>query len=187
MRIIAGKYGGRSLKTIDSDRTRPTLDKVKEAVFSMIMPLVDQQYPALDLYAGSGALGIEAVSRGQISAYLVDKSKAAYKVIEENVVNLKAQDEFKLINMSAETAILQIKQSLSLLFLDPPYQMAEQVIEKNLAKIVELDLLIDGAIIVIETNIETDIQLPPIFEMLKDKNYGIAKIKVFRLNKESHD
>lgn len=187
MRIIAGKYGGRNIKSIDSIKTRPTLDKVKEAVFSMVMPLVDLDYPALDLYAGSGALGIEAVSRGQVSAYLVDKSKAATRIIEENIASLRGQADFKVLNLTADTAITQISQPLSLIFFDPPYDLAEQVINKNVLKIVKLDLLIDGAIVVIETNLQTDILLPNFFELLKDKNYGIARIKVFRFNKEHND
>lgn len=187
MRIIAGEYGGRHIKSIDSIKTRPTLDKVKEAVFSIIMPLVDQNYPALDLYAGSGALGIEAVSRGQVSAYLVDKSKAATKVIEANIVSLNGQANFQVLNLSADAAIDKIGQALSLVFLDPPYDLSEQVINKNVLKIVKLDLLIDGAIVVIETNLQTDILLPSSFELLKDKNYGIARIKVFRFNKEHND
>ena len=184
MRVISGKYGGRNLKTINSDKTRPTLDKVKEAVFSMIMPIVDVDYPALDLYAGSGALGIEAVSRGQASAYLVDKARAAYKIIEENISSLNAQEDFELFNMSADLALSQIKEQLSLIFFDPPYDIADQVINKNISNIVELDLLIDGAIVVIETKTETDILLPSSFELIKDKNYGIARIKIFRFNKE---
>lgn len=86
MRVVAGKYGGRPLKTLEGKTTRPTTDKVKGAIFNMIGPYFDGGR-VLDLYAGSGSLAIEAISRGMASAVLVEKDRRAQTIISQNIIN----------------------------------------------------------------------------------------------------
>ena len=91
MRVISGEYGGRRLKALDGDNTRPTTDKVKESIFNMIGPYFDGGM-ALDLYSGSGGLAIEAVSRGMDKSVCIEKNFAALKVIKENIHNVESNN-----------------------------------------------------------------------------------------------
>lgn len=107
MRIIAGEFGGRPLKAVPGMATRPTTDKVKEAMFSMIGPYFDGGN-SLDLFAGSGGLSIEAVSRGIDHAYLVDKQFAAIKTINENIAVTKQPNRFTVTKRDARAALQEL-------------------------------------------------------------------------------
>lgn len=180
MRIITGKYGGRPLKSIPTNHTRPTTDMVKEAMFHMAGPYFNGG-TALDLYSGSGALGIEAVSRGIDKAYLVDKNRAAAKVIEENIEMTKEPDKFEVIEKDSTMALdLLASQELKfkVVILDPPYK-EERIIE-DIYKIIDLDLFADTAMIICET--DSDVDLPEQidrFNMLKQKNHGQTNIYIY--------
>ena len=104
MRIIAGEFASRKLLTREGMETRPTLDKVKEAVFSSLGTYFDGG-TVLDLYAGSGAIGLEALSRGMRKAIFVDSSRDAIRVIKENVNALKVNDRCRILNMKAQAAL----------------------------------------------------------------------------------
>ena len=122
MRIISGKYAKRNLFTLKSNRTRPTSDKVKESLFNSLGQFFDGGN-VLDLYAGSGALGIEAVSRGYDHASLVDINHAACSIIKKNVALTKEENRFEIYNMRSSAALklfAEIGQSFDLVFLDPP-------------------------------------------------------------------
>lgn len=181
MRIISGKYGGRPLKAVEGQNTRPTTDKVKEAMFQMIGPYFDGGI-ALDLYAGSGALGIEAVSRGLDHAFLIDQSPEAIKVINENVKMTKDLDNFTIIQSSAEKALnsLDIKNTeIGLLILDPPYK--NEAIEEDVKTLNKMGLFTKRAIILCETS--DQIVLPEMidqFSLWKEKNYGKTKVTIYR-------
>jgi 16S rRNA (guanine966-N2)-methyltransferase len=155
MRVISGQFRGRCLKSLAGDTTRPTTDKVKESLFNIIGPYFDGGV-CLDLFAGSGALGIEAVSRGMTQAVLVECNFKAMQVIKSNVELTNAKDCFKLIKKDA-TAVLfdlaNLNLHFDLVFLDPPY--AKQKIEIQLEKLQNLNLLTKNAIIVAETAAET--------------------------------
>src|SRR5690606_38226907 len=123
MRVITGEYGGRRLKAVPGENTRPTTDKIKESLFNMIGPYFDGGN-CLDLFAGSGGLAIEAVSRGMDKAVLIDKAPAAIKVIQENIAVTKEEEKFKVIRGDAARVINNLKseqQVFDLVFLDPPY------------------------------------------------------------------
>lgn len=134
MRVVAGEYRGRKLSAVPGMATRPTTDKVKEAVFNIIGPYFDGG-TSLDLYAGSGGLSIEGVSRGIERAVLVDRQLAAIKTIKKNIVTTKHEDQFVVLKQDATRALhmLQSKgEHFDLIYLDPPY--AKQQIVTDLTK-----------------------------------------------------
>ena len=148
MRIISGRARGTKLFTLEGLDTRPTLDRVKEPLFSII-GLKVQDADILDLFSGSGALGLEALSRGAKSATLCDNSKKAIKVIENNLQKTKLEAE--IINEDFTKCIekLQGKQ-FDIIFLDPPYET--NYIEKAINKILECNLLKKDGLIIAETH-----------------------------------
>lgn len=126
MKIVSGIYGGRPLKTLEGKTTRPTSDKVRGAIFNMIGPYFEGGR-VLDLYAGSGGLSIEAVSRGMSSAVLVERDRKAQTIVAENIQITKEIGKFQLLKMDAERALEQVSGEFDLVFLDPPYTK-EQIV-----------------------------------------------------------
>lgn len=118
MRIVSGEFGGRPLKTLQGKTTRPTSDKVRGAMFNMIGPYFDGGR-VLDLFAGSGALSIEAISRGMSEAVLVERDRGAQAIIQENIKMTKAEQQFKLLKMDAKKALSQLHQPFDLIFFRP--------------------------------------------------------------------
>ncbi len=177
MRVVAGNYGGRPLKTLAGKTTRPTTDKVKGAIFNMIGPYFDGGR-VLDLFSGSGSLAIEAVSRGMDSAVMVEKDRSAQMVILENIKMTKESEKFQLLKMPAERALTNITGQFDLVLLDPPY--AKETIVANLEKMQEKNLLAEEAIIVCET--DKEVELPEAIGQLsisKEKMYGISKVTIY--------
>ena len=145
MRIISGKYAKRNLFTLKSQKTRPTSDKVKESLFNSLGQFFAGG-EVLDLYAGSGALGIEAVSRGCEHAVLNDVSRPACQIIRKNVDLTKEPDRFEVFTMPAKVALKVFadqERKFDLVFLDPPY--AKQQMVKDMTALASLDLLKPGA------------------------------------------
>jgi 16S rRNA (guanine966-N2)-methyltransferase len=150
MRVIAGEHKGRSLTAVPGKGTRPTTDKVKESIFNMIGPYFDGGI-ALDLYAGTGALGIEALSRGMDKAVFVEIDSRAFAVVRENITTLRLEDRAELYRNDAARALKALaKRALrfDVVFLDPPY--AKQNITEEIAFLQEARLLSDHAWIVAE-------------------------------------
>lgn len=150
MRVIAGQFKGRPLKSLSGKMTRPTVDKVKEAVFQIIGPYFDGGL-ALDLFAGSGALGIEALSRGMDRCIFVDKSPKAKHIIMENINALQLDDRAEVYCTEAFRALKgAAKRNLSfdLILLDPPYGKAD--FEKLLNQILSLHIVKKDGIIFCE-------------------------------------
>ena len=157
MRIISGKYAKRNLFTLKSNRTRPTSDKVKESLFNSLGQFF-QGGNVLDLYAGSGALGIEAVSRGCDHASLVDINHAACTIIKKNVALTKEEQRFNVYNMRSSAALKLFSENdekFDLVFLDPPY--AKEKIAKDMLQMVKSNLLNNHAIVVAETDDHTEL------------------------------
>lgn len=180
MRVVSGEFGGRPLKAVPGDATRPTTDKVKEAIFSMIGPYFDGGR-SLDLYAGSGGLSIEGVSRGIDEAVLVDRQFAAIKTIKENIAITKAEQKFVVIKSTADAAIQRLTGStpFDIIYLDPPY--AKQTILADLEKLVQAHLIAPNALVVAET--DQIANLPdtlPGFEFIKQKDYGITVVTLYQ-------
>lgn len=181
MRIISGTYGGRPLESLPGDFTRPTGDKLKETLFNMIGPYFTGG-KVLDLYAGSGALGIEAVSRGMDEAVLVDKSRSAIDIISTNIEMTKEEAKFEVLNTVSDAALSQLAnrhEKFTLIFLDPPYE--DQEIEQDIRKIIQQDLLNDVALIVCET--ADGVSLPEEIEdvqLWQTRDYKNTKITIYQ-------
>lgn len=182
MRVITGEYGGRRLKAVPGESTRPTTDKIKESLFNMIGPYFDGGN-CLDLFAGSGGLAIEAVSRGMDKAVLIDKAPAAIKVIQENIAVTKEEEKFKVIRGDAARVIKNLKseqQVFDLVFLDPPY--AKQQIVSQIEALLDNKMLSPEALIVCEVDKKVD--LPETIkqaQVYKSAEYGITKIMIYEL------
>ena len=177
MRVVAGKYGGRPLKTLAGKTTRPTTDKVKGAIFNMIGPYFDGGR-VLDLYAGSGSLAIGAISRGMTSAILVEKDRRAQAMINQNLKMTREEERVELLKMEANQSLERITGHFDLVLLDPPY--AKEQIVTDIEKMAERELLSNDALIVCETDKSVD--LPKEIARLgiwKQKIYGISKVTVY--------
>lgn len=118
MRIIGGEFRSRRIKSIPGDATRPTPDRLRESLFSILVPRIDGA-TFLDAYAGTGSVGIEAVSRGAAHAILIEKHKAAIQCIEENVASLGLQDRVRIVKGSVQ--LMLPRHPADIIFLDPPY------------------------------------------------------------------
>ena len=152
MRVISGKARGKKLVSLEGMNTRPTLDRVKEALFNIIQFDIPGKR-VLDLFAGSGALGIEAISRGAETATFCDNSIDAIQVIKTNIENTKCTDKSVVLQkdyLLALNYLAKSKQKFDLIFLDPPYRT--DFSDKAIEKILELDLLSKEGIIILETD-----------------------------------
>ena len=177
MKIVSGTYGGRPLKTLEGKTTRPTSDKVRGAMFNMIGPYFEGGR-VLDLYAGSGGLSIEAVSRGMEQAVLVEKDRRAQGIIASNIQMTKESHKFQLLKMEAHQALNQLQGTFDLIFLDPPY--AKEQIVADIEALAERGLLGEEVMVVCETDKAVD--LPEEVACLgiwKEKIYGISKVTVY--------
>ncbi|HET2231553.1 TPA: 16S rRNA (guanine(966)-N(2))-methyltransferase RsmD [Streptococcus pneumoniae] len=177
MKIVSGIYGRRPLKTLEGKTTRPTSDKVRGAIFNMIGPYFEGGR-VLDLYAGSGGLSIEAVSRGMSSAVLVERDRKVQTIVAENIQMTKEVGKFQLLKMDAERALEQVSGEFDLVFLDPPYTK-EQIVA-DIEKMAERELFSEDVMVVCET--DKAVELPEEIACLgiwKEKIYGISKVTVY--------
>lgn len=173
MRIISGTARGTKLFTLEGLDTRPTLDRVKEPLFNIINFDLEDAV-VLDLFAGSGALGLEAISRGAKKVFLCEKNRNAANIVEKNIEKTKFQDQAILIRNDFGKAISfieQLNEKIDVVFIDPPYKT--DLIKKSLEKILDSDILNDDFIIIAETD-EPE-------RILKDIN--ILNINVFDTRK----
>lgn len=178
MRVITGKARGVQLKTPDGMLTRPTADRVKEACFSIINFDIPGA-KVLDLFGGTGQLGIEALSRGAKSAVFVDAREEACKLIRENLKRTKLEQEAKVIRSDYLDYLKRCREQYNIIFLDPPY--AEVFLENALKRITEIDILQTDGIIVTERPLEKE--LPWEFEGFtrsRDYKYGKTLITIYR-------
>lgn len=179
MKIISGIYKGRKLEGFDIDGTRPTMDRVKESLFGMIQDYVKES-TVLDLFSGSGNLGIEALSQGAKQSFLVDYNKKAYYTIKRNVQNIGIENVsvFNLDYKKALNHFFTENIKFDLIFLDPPYKT--DYIEKSLELISEYDSLRQNGLIVCESDNLDKIIFTDEFEAIKEKKYGDKYIVLLR-------
>ncbi|KMY49335.1 16S rRNA (guanine(966)-N(2))-methyltransferase RsmD [Peribacillus loiseleuriae] len=181
MRVVSGTCKGRPLKAVSGTGTRPTTDKVKESIFNMIGPYFDGGQ-VLDLFAGSGGLAIEALSRGMEKAILVDRDYQSFQTVKTNLEACGFTDCSEVYKNDAERALKAIiKRSLSfsLILLDPPYK--QQKLVKLLEMIHDAKILEESGVIVCEHG--NDVVLPENVNDLvkwKHENYGIISVSIFR-------
>ena len=178
MRVITGKARGVVLKTPDGMKTRPTADRVKEALFSIIQFDVPNA-SVLDLFGGTGQLGIEALSRGAKSAVFVDEQDKACKLITENLQKTKLEKDARVLRSDYEVFLKNCREKFDIIFLDPPY--AEKFLENSLKLITEIDILQFGGIIVAERPAGKELLFDfPEYSRSKDYKYSSTVLTVFR-------
>ena len=178
MRVITGSARGVRLKTPEGLKTRPTSDRVKEAVFSVIQFEIEGSR-FLDLFAGTGQMGIEALSRGAASAVFVDGWKDACQLVRENLRLTRLSDKAKVVNSDYLSYLQSCREKFDIVFLDPPY--AEIFLENALNKISEIDILSDRGIIICERPSEKQLDLEISgLQRCKDYRYGKTWVTVFR-------
>ena len=176
MRVIAGKARRLPLKTLPGSDTRPTTDRIKETLFNILQ----QEIPDcsfLDLFSGSGAIGIEALSRGAASAVFVEKNPKACSCIRENLTFTKLAENGKLLAMDALQALRSLEghQAFDCIFMDPPYGME---LEKRVLEYLSgSPMVTEDTQIIIEASKETD------FGWLEEAGYHMTKEKIYKTNK----
>lgn len=191
MRIITGTARGTKLYTLDGENTRPTAERVKEAVFSMIQFDVEGR-TVLDLFAGSGQLGLEAVSRGAVHADLVDKSRDAVEVIRKNAIKTRLALNCGIFCADYSEFLRRHKDrgQYDLVFLDPPYN--GKAIPDALRCLIKFDLLKPGFTIVCESRNESDVfdgdpMLLAQFAIQKQVRYGVACVTVLSAREKDEE
>lgn len=176
MRIIAGSKRRLPLKTIEGKDTRPTTDRIKETLFNMLQNEVPGSY-FLDLFAGSGQIGLEAVSRGAKYAVFVENAKKAAACITENIRFTKSEKECQLLLMDVIPALrsMEGKYQFDIIFMDPPY---EKLLEKEVLEYLKTSsLLKEDTLIIVEASLQTD------FSYLEDTDFTLIKEKRYKTNK----
>lgn len=175
MRIIAGTARSLPLKTLEGLDTRPTTDRVKETLFNMMQHEIPGSY-FLDLFAGSGQIGLEAVSRGAKFAVFVENNKKAAACIDDNIRFTKFTEETKLINSDVMTALrsMEGKYQFDVIFMDPPYNaLHEKAVLEYLSN---SKLIHEDTLIVVEASLETT------FDYLEELGYNLIKHKCYKTN-----
>ncbi|MGF9965632.1 16S rRNA (guanine(966)-N(2))-methyltransferase RsmD [Bacillus rhizoplanae] len=188
MRVVSGKCKGHPLKAVPGNTTRPTTDKVKEAIFNIIGPYFDGGL-ALDLFGGSGGLGIEALSRGIDKAIFVDRDGKAIKVIHQNLESCRLEAQAEVYRNDAERAVKALMKreiSFDLVLLDPPYK--DQKIVSLISIIDQHGLLKENGIIMAEHGV--DVELPETIGRLvkvRAEDYGITAISIYKYEGEGNE
>ena len=176
MRVIAGSAKRLQLKTIEGMDTRPTTDRIKETLFNMISAYIaDSNF--LDLFSGSGAIGIEALSRGAACAVFVEQSKKAMECIKENLRYTKLADKAEVYETDVLNALnrLEGKKTFDYIFMDPPYNQLHET--RVLEYLSNSTLLSADGIIIVEASLETE------FSYVKELGFSIIKEKMYKTNK----
>ena len=176
MRIISGKAKGTNLYTLKGNKTRPTSDRAKEALFNIIgSEIIEKNF--LDLFSGSGAVGLEAASRGAEKVILSDKSKEAIEIIRKNAEKTHLEKVVTIYNEDYEKVLrTKIKQKQDYIFLDPPYE--SNLLYKSIKIIIDNNVLKKGGTIIAETDKKEEIQ-----KKIKDLKIEIVDIREYGRNK----
>lgn len=181
MKVISGKLKGRNLLTIQNNKNiRPTKNIIREAVFDVLRSFIED-VSVLDLFAGTGAMGIEAISEGAKEAVFVESEYEASMVIKDNLKSLGIESVCQVIKGSVEKKILDFKNSkFGLIFLDPPYNYNSNRIFKILSNIVDLKIIEEGGIVVLEHTKDNKVQPFDGLTLYKEKKYGKSWVSYFK-------
>ncbi len=176
MRVISGNNRGMQLLAPEGMDTRPTQDRIKETLFNMIAFDVPDAY-FLDLFAGSGQMGIEALSRGAAEAVFVEKDKNAINCIEKNITKARLEDSSKVLKMDVTAALnsLNSHEPFDIVFMDPPYN--KEIEKAVLNQLKDKSFISKDTLIIVEASLETG------FDYIADFGYEIVKEKLYKTNK----
>ena len=180
MKVISGTLKGRNIEGYNIDGTRPTMDRVKESLFASIQDYIKDSV-VLDLFAGSGGLGIEAISNGSKLCYFIDNNNEVIKVLNKNITNLNIKDNSRVILSDWKKFLNECSNNnlkFDLIFVDPPY--AYDVYEKILEKVTNLNLLNDNGLIILE---HSNLKLKEKYNNLtlyKEKKYGNKSVYIYK-------
>ncbi len=180
MRIVAGIYRSRLIKAVEGSATRPTLDKVKEALFAKLGPSIEG-HSALDLFAGSGNIGLEAVSRGMTHVVFIDGAQAAIKTIHENIEALGCENQTQVYRMEALQALRYLSKKghvFRFIYLDPPYLKVDLLAIFD--GLIHYELIDEDSIMVIECPRGAPILHHPAFNLEKSSMYGTVALHSYR-------
>ena len=177
MRVITGTARGRRLKELPGRETRPTTDKVKESIFNIIQFDIEGRN-TLDLYAGPGQLGIEALSRGAARCTFVDARREAAALVRENLAHCGLADRARVVQGDALAFLTGCREKFGLVFLDPPY--ASGLLEQSLELLAEIDIVAGNGIIVCESGAEASLpELSDPYEKGREYRYGKIKLTLY--------
>ena len=177
MRVISGTARGRRLKELQGRDTRPTTDKVKESIFNIIQFDIEGRR-ALDLFGGTGQLGIEALSRGAARCTFLDQRKEAVALIRENLKTTGLSERAAVLQGDAISFLTTCREKFDLVFLDPPYQ--SDLLDQALDAITRIDILNGNGIILCESNVEKTLPQPAApYEMGREYRYGKIKLTLY--------
>lgn len=174
MRVIAGTRRSLLLKTPDGNVTRPTTDRIKETLFNVLQTDI-QDSVFVDLFSGSGAIGIEALSRGAKKAYFIEMNKEAISCIQDNIKFTKFTEQAVVLKQEVVSGLEFIKEPVDILFMDPPY---DQLLEKTiLDKLSKTNILKEDSMIIVEASLKTE------FDYLEELGFVVLKEKKYKTNK----
>jgi len=177
MRVIAGKARSLQLMTVPGMDVRPTTDRIKETLFNMITNEVPGSR-FLDLFAGSGGIGIEALSRGAEHAVFVDKNREAIQCIRKNLEHVKMSADATVLQMDALEAVARMeqkKEQFDVIFMDPPYDC--QLEKKLLLRLADSSIVTEDTLIIVEASLATE------FDYLEENGYLVRKDKLYKTNR----
>lgn len=178
MRIVAGRAKGQPLVTPKNQKIRPTGDRVKESIFSMIAPFIEDAV-VFDVFAGTGNLGLEAISRGAAKAYFSDNNKRSLEIVKKNINITNTRSYCHVIHSGYEQALKMVDEKIDIFFLDPPYNKG--YIFNCTDLILSYDRLSNGGIIVIEHSPEEEMSEHfSNLKLIKRKKYGITMISILK-------
>lgn len=182
MKVISGTLKGRNILGFNIEGTRPTMDRVKESLFAMIQNNIKDSI-VLDLFAGSGNLGIESISNGANTCYFIDNNKEAIKTINQNISNLNIKSNSKVILSDWKKSLNDFSNQdikFDIIFVDPPYDY--DVYKKILEKVSTLNLLNENGLIILE---HSNLKLKETYNNLslyKQKKYGSKSVNIYKFN-----
>jgi len=180
MKVISGIYKGRKLKFIKNKEIRPTKDIVREAIFDTLREWIVNK-KVIEIFAGSGILGIEAISHGAKKVIFIEKERKGIEVIKENLKNLDIEKKCEIMKGDCEYEIEKLENfKYDLIIGDPPYEFPVSKLERIMGKIVKLNILKKEGIMVIEHEIKKEIPVVEGLEKIKEKKYGKTGLTYLR-------